>query len=157
VLEVLAPGCGQGSIQLLGPFLVSPGEPKHPIGGQPEFMEYRPERLPSVDGVGGRRRTSTGRRACDRARPQARWVSLCARRQRVHLHPLCQRADVPCPAPVTTGKLAGAYRSPWLRVWNGLGGFLEAFWLLALWLGDDHSRRSDPAAARTNVAVSTLS
>jgi hypothetical protein len=51
VLEVLAPGCRQGSIQLLGPFLVSPGEPKHPIRGQPEVTECRPERLPCVDGV----------------------------------------------------------------------------------------------------------
>jgi hypothetical protein len=51
VLEVLAPGCGQGSIQFLGPFLVSPGEPKHPIRGQPEFTEYRAERLPRVDRV----------------------------------------------------------------------------------------------------------
>ena len=99
MLEVLAPACGQGSIQLLGPFLVSPGEPKHLIRGQPEVTEHRPERLPRVDRVEDCCRTSTGRRACARARPQARWVSLCARRQRVHLHPLCQLADVPCAAP----------------------------------------------------------
>jgi hypothetical protein len=51
VLEVLAPGCGQGSIQFPGPFLVSPGEPKHPIRGQPEVSEHRPERLTRVDRV----------------------------------------------------------------------------------------------------------
>jgi hypothetical protein len=51
VLEVLAPGYRQSSIQLLGPFLVSPGEAKHPIRGQPEVTEYRPERLARVDGV----------------------------------------------------------------------------------------------------------
>jgi hypothetical protein len=51
VLEVLAPGCRQRSIQLLGPFLVSPGEPEHPIRGQPEVTEYRPERLPRVDSI----------------------------------------------------------------------------------------------------------
>jgi hypothetical protein len=51
VLEVLATGCGQGSIQLLGPFLVSPGEPKHPIRGQPQVTEHHPERLPRVDSL----------------------------------------------------------------------------------------------------------
>ena len=51
MLEVLAPGCRQGSIQLLGPFLVSPGEPKHPIRGQPEVTEHRPERSARVDRV----------------------------------------------------------------------------------------------------------
>jgi hypothetical protein len=51
VLEVVSAGCRQGSIQLLGPFLVSLGEPKHPIRGQPEVTQYRPERLPRVDRI----------------------------------------------------------------------------------------------------------
>ena len=36
---------------LLGPFLVSPGEPKHPIRGQAEVTEHRPERLARIDRV----------------------------------------------------------------------------------------------------------
>jgi hypothetical protein len=36
---------------LLGPLLVSPGEPEGPVRGQPQVAEHRPERLPRVDSV----------------------------------------------------------------------------------------------------------
>jgi hypothetical protein len=49
VLEVLAPGCRQGGIQLLGPFLVSPAESPDLVGRQFQVAERRPERLPRVD------------------------------------------------------------------------------------------------------------
>jgi hypothetical protein len=31
--------------------IIGPGEPEHPIGGQPEITEHRPKRLTRVDGV----------------------------------------------------------------------------------------------------------
>jgi hypothetical protein len=56
-----------------------------------------------------RRRSS---RFCALALPNARCVSLCARRHRVQRHPLCQPVDVPCCAVVTARTLAAAHRSP---------------------------------------------
>ena len=35
VLQIFSAACRQGGLQLLGPFLIGPGEPKHPIRGQP--------------------------------------------------------------------------------------------------------------------------
>jgi len=49
MLEVVPAGCRQGGFQLLGPFVVGPGEPPHLVGGQIEFVERRPKRLAAVD------------------------------------------------------------------------------------------------------------
>ena len=51
MLQVFSAARRQGGIQLLGPFLVGPGEPKDPIRGQSEVADHRPERLPRVDSV----------------------------------------------------------------------------------------------------------
>jgi hypothetical protein len=51
VLKVVPAGRRQGSLQLLGPFLVSLGEPPHLVGGQAKITEHVPERLTTVDGV----------------------------------------------------------------------------------------------------------
>jgi hypothetical protein len=51
VLQLLSAACRRGGLQLLGPLVVGPGEPKHPIRGQPENTEHRPERLTRVDSV----------------------------------------------------------------------------------------------------------
>jgi hypothetical protein len=51
VLEVIPTGCRQGSLQLLGPFLVGLGEPPHLIGSQAKVTEHRAERLAVVDRV----------------------------------------------------------------------------------------------------------
>ena len=51
VLEVVAAGCHEGGLQLGRPLVVSPGEPKHSVGGQAEVPEHRAKWLTSVDGV----------------------------------------------------------------------------------------------------------
>jgi hypothetical protein len=51
VLEVIAAGSCKGSLQLLGPFLVGLGEPPHPIRGQAEIAEHRPERMARIDRI----------------------------------------------------------------------------------------------------------
>jgi hypothetical protein len=51
VLEVVATGCRQCGLQLLGPVLVGLGEPPNLVGGQAEVTEHRPERLATIDPV----------------------------------------------------------------------------------------------------------
>jgi hypothetical protein len=51
VLEVVSTGCRQGSLQLLGPLLISPGQSPHLIGSQAKITEHRTEWLPAVDRV----------------------------------------------------------------------------------------------------------
>jgi hypothetical protein len=51
VLQVVSEGCRQGGLQLLAPFLIGPGEPKHPVRGQAEVAQYRPEWLTRIDRV----------------------------------------------------------------------------------------------------------
>jgi len=51
VLQVFPAGCRQYSLQLLGPLLINPGEPEHPIRGQSEVSEHGPERLAFIDRV----------------------------------------------------------------------------------------------------------
>ena len=46
MLEVVPPGCRQGGFQLLGPFVVGPGEPPHLIGSQAKLTQYLPEGWP---------------------------------------------------------------------------------------------------------------
>jgi hypothetical protein len=51
VLQVVSAACRQGGLQLLAPFLIGPGEPKHPVRGQAEVAQYRPEWLTRIDRV----------------------------------------------------------------------------------------------------------
>jgi hypothetical protein len=51
VLQVFSPAYCQGSIQLLGPLLVSPGEPEDPVRGQAQVTEHRPEGTSCVDSI----------------------------------------------------------------------------------------------------------
>jgi hypothetical protein len=51
VLQVVSEGCRQGGLQLLAPFLIGAGEPKHPVRGEAEVGQYRPEWLTRIDRV----------------------------------------------------------------------------------------------------------
>ena len=51
MLQVVSAACRQGGLQLLAPFLIGPGEPKHPVRGQAEVAQYRPEWLTRIDRV----------------------------------------------------------------------------------------------------------
>jgi hypothetical protein len=92
-------------------FLVGPGEPPHLIGSQAKAGSTVRNDWPLQMASRSCCLTSTGSRLCARARPQARWVSLCALRHCVHLQPACQWADVPCAASLTKGKASGRHLS----------------------------------------------
>jgi hypothetical protein len=98
VLQVFSPACRQRSLELLGPLVVGPGKPKHLVRGQLEITEHRPKRLTRVDSVEELLPHLDGQACLRSCFLQARWVSLCARWQWVHLQPLCQPPDVPCAA-----------------------------------------------------------
>jgi hypothetical protein len=51
VLQVVSAARRQGGLQLLAPFLIGPGEPEHPVRGQAEVAQYRPEWLTRIDRV----------------------------------------------------------------------------------------------------------
>jgi hypothetical protein len=98
VLQVVPTGCRQGSIQLLGPFLVSPGKPKHPIRGEPEVTEHRPERQPRADRI-QELLPHLDRKPLLRSGTSPGSLGVAMRpRQRVHLHPAVPagRRAMPC-------------------------------------------------------------
>ena len=51
VLQVISAARRQSGLQLLGPFLIGPGEPKHPVRGQVQVAEHPPERLARIDRI----------------------------------------------------------------------------------------------------------
>jgi hypothetical protein len=51
VLEVVPAGGCQGGVQLLGPFLVGFGEPRHLVWGQAKITQYLPELSAAVDRI----------------------------------------------------------------------------------------------------------
>ena len=51
VLQVVSAGCRQGGLQSLGPLLVGPGEPKHPIRGSPRSRVSAWNGCPRIDRV----------------------------------------------------------------------------------------------------------
>jgi hypothetical protein len=114
VLEVIPTGCRQGSLQLLGPFLVGLGEPPHLIGSQAKVTEHRAERLAVVDRVEELLPHLYGEpRLCIR-RKRALAASFCASRHRSQSQPSSQRVRVPYAA-------CGPRRRPWgsvsSRIW----------------------------------------
>jgi hypothetical protein len=103
MLQVVPAARRQSSIQPLPPLLVSPGEPKHPIRGQPEVTEHRPEQLARVDSLQELQPHLDGQACLRSGFLQARLVSLCAR------HVTASVAEFRCTAATTTQ--AGSTRS----------------------------------------------
>jgi hypothetical protein len=71
VLEVVAAGCRQSSLQPLGPFRVGLGQSPHLVGSQAKVTQHSAERPPAVDGVEQLLPYLPWYRFCALARPNA--------------------------------------------------------------------------------------